>query len=262
MSQLLIGVVFAVGISLFSHRMRFLTADGAVAQCILGVILLGIGGWQWTVPMLLFFLSSSILSRIKKSKHPDIESRFSKTSTRDWVQVVANGGIAGGLVLVNFFTPDPLWYAAYAGSVAAVTADTWGTELGTLSRKRPLLITTLRPVDTGTSGAVSLAGLAAGVGGALLIFLATMMWYQPGYPSGFIPVVAGGFVGSLADSLMGATLQVQFRCGVCGMKVEKETHCDLATVRSGGFVPVTNDVVNFLASAVGGIAACLLFLVF
>ena len=59
MRQVMFAFPFAATISIVSHRLRFLTAGGAITQFALGWFLLGIGGWAWTVPILLFFVSCS-----------------------------------------------------------------------------------------------------------------------------------------------------------------------------------------------------------
>ena len=53
--------------------------------------------------------------------------------------------------------------------VATVNADTWATELGVLSKNKPIFILTGKPVTTGTSGAISLGGTIAGFVGAFFI---------------------------------------------------------------------------------------------
>lgn len=252
MNQLLVGAISAVAIAVFSFRMRFLTAGGALCQAALGFVLLGVGGWQWTIPILIFFLSSSILSRIHRHQRSRIESSFSKTSTRDAVQVLANGGVAGLCVLGNYLVPDAGWYVAYAGSTATVTADTWGTEVGTLFGGPPRLITNFRRVAPGRSGGLTVAGTLAGVIGAAAIFLSAFAWLTPDPLALLIPVVLGGVFGTLLDSLLGATIQVQFSCNICGGIVERTEHCGQFAVRVAGFRRMTNDMVNFAAAIFGG----------
>jgi len=104
---------------------------------------------------------------------------------------------------------------AYVGHYACCNGDTWASEIGVLSKSKPRLITTGQQVPAGTNGGVSLLGLAASLAGGLLIGLVFWASSQivctsntsvPQWPvillGGF-----GGLFGSLADSLLGATLQ-------------------------------------------------------
>lgn len=65
---LLMGSLYASMIAILSFHFRLLTTGGALAQWMLGTILLGVGGWQWTLPMLVFFVLSSLISRVEKSR--------------------------------------------------------------------------------------------------------------------------------------------------------------------------------------------------
>lgn len=60
----------------------------------------------------------------------------------------------------------------FIGALATMTADTWATELGTLSRIPPRLITTGRVIAAGSSGGVSVLDTLAAVAGGATIGLA------------------------------------------------------------------------------------------
>jgi len=103
--------------------------------------------------------------------------------------------------------------AAFVGHYSCCTADTWGSELGVLSTSKPILITTLRRVPTGTNGGISLFGTLAGVVGGLIIGIAfyltsalSVRSTEVQYPVILLGLISGVF-GSLVDSLLGATLQ-------------------------------------------------------
>ncbi len=180
---------------------------------------------------------------------------------RTHVQVLANSGVASALVLVHLwrvgwgvdswrgngegeYVPTSgsvagLILAGIVASYAAVAADTFSSELGILAKSSPRLIT--RPwvkVPRGTNGGVTAEGLAAGVLGALVVAMASVLvmpFRSGGNAAGLGPVgrvlMAGekvevyrrwtlrdkavwvlavtvwGALGSVLDSLLGAVLQ-------------------------------------------------------
>jgi uncharacterized membrane protein len=68
--------------------------------------------------------------------------------------------------------------------------------------------------------------------------------------------VAGGLAGSLFDSLLGATVQGIYFCERCGKETESPIHrCGQTTRLFRGWPWLNNDLVNLLASAVGGLVA-------
>lgn len=249
--QLLLGS-FLGGIAALSFfRLRLLSASGAVATFLLAAVIFGFGGWAWTVPVLCFFLLSSLLSRVGRQRKNRYELIFEKGSRRDYGQVFANGGMAGLLIIVYMFLGEPLIYPLYLTALAAATADTWATELGTLARQQPRLITTLRPVPAGTSGGITFAGLFSALAGALAIALSGFLYFPANY--GWLAVAAitiCGLLGSLIDSGLGATLQAQYRCESCRQITEKTVHCDGQSTRQiSGLSWMNNDLVNFISTA-------------
>ena len=141
-----------------------------------------------------------------------------------------------------------------AGSLAAAAADTWGTEIGTLSAQDPRLITSGRRVPAGTSGGVTAAGLTASAVGAIFVAAVAALLGWPG--SVARAALLGGITGALADSLLGALWQARRRCPVCNSPTERTVHgCGARTVHASGLSWLDNDGVNFLSGGVGaGIA--------
>jgi uncharacterized membrane protein len=144
--------------------------------------------------------------------------------------------------------------------MATVTADTWATELGTLSKRPPRLITTGQIVEVGSSGGVSGLGTAVSLAGGLLIGLTAAL--LTGQFSLALLGGLGGLAGSLFDSLLGATVQQIFYCDVCQKETEKKVHkCGHHTRPVRGWAWLNNDLVNLIASVVGGCTAVVLWLV-
>ncbi len=258
--QVLIGLACSGLIAVLSRKTALLTSTGAGAQFFLGWIIFGLGGWKWAVPILAFFASSSALSRVGMRRKASIEHRYAKVGGRDLWQVLANGGIAGAMVIAEFIDPSSLWYVAGLGSLAAANADTWGSEAGVLSHRAPFLLTSMRRVDPGTSGGVTLLGSAAGAVGGLVVAVSGLFWIDPlARARALWVVLVASILGALFDSLLGALVQAQYRCSLCCAMTERPVHCGRDAEHARGFRLITNDTVNLLCTAAGGATAVLLW---
>jgi uncharacterized protein (TIGR00297 family) len=247
------GGASAVAIAVLARSTRTLSNSGAVAGALVGTICIA-AGWSWGVLLISLFVSASALSRIGETqKAARTGSVVEKGGERDAAQVVANGGVFAAAALAQLVFPSPLWFAVGAGAVAASTADTWATEIGTLAARDPFSILSGRRVPAGTSGAITLIGCVAGAAGAL--FIAAEATFA-NWPVSFAAVAVGGITGALADSLMGATVQARRWCDLCAAPTERRVHgCGMPTRHSGGLERLDNDVVNAVCSAVGGLIA-------
>ena len=261
-----LGVAFGVVIAGLAWKAGALSRSGAIAAAISGGLIFGLGGLDWAILLLLFFISSSLLSHAFGRRKAALSEKFSKGHRRDWGQVLANGGLGAGLVVLGAISQEPgLWWAAFIGTMAAVNADTWATELGVLSPTAPRLVTTGEMVEKGTSGGVTILGSLASLAGAALIGLAAAA-LRPEMGIGLTVTMAlgGGMLGSLVDSVLGATLQAIYFCPACQKETERHpTHtCGTATQQVRGLSWLNNDWVNFLCALCGAGEAALLWLIF
>lgn len=252
--QLTIGLILAAIVAYSTFKLRFLSESGAVSTFILGTVVFGIGGWKFSVPILAFFILSSLLSKVGKQQKQKLALTYQKSSRRDLGQVIANGGIAGMLVIFwNFNHAEWIFYL-YLASLAAVTADTWATEIGFFSKTPPRFILNFKPVPSGTSGGLTILGTTASMLGAALIALSGwLMADAQKFHSGiFLAIVFAGLGASLFDSLLGATIQAHFKCPKCQKITEKKIHCDSnKTIHYSGWAWIDNDIVNMLAAIFG-----------
>ncbi len=262
--QIFNGFLFSTVISVAAWRLRSLSVSGAIAAAITGGVIFGLGGLPWAGLLIAFFVSSSLLSKIFKQKKTSMAEKFAKGNQRDWGQVAANGGMGLILVLIGAFLPAAAWvWAAYAGALATVNADTWATEIGVLKPNRPRLITTGQKVAPGTSGGVSVWGSLATLGGAALIGLAGVGFMAARWAF-LAAVILGGVCGAFFDSLLGATVQAIYFCPQCHKDTEQhpQHRCGNPTELQRGWPWLQNDLVNFLASAAGALIAAGVFLAF
>ena len=258
--QLIIGFILAANIAYLAQRMRSLNQSGAIAATIVGTVVFGMGGLQWAILLLIFFITSSALSRLFKKRKQGLDEKFSKGHQRDAGQVFGNGGLATAFVLVHFLYPEStVGWVGFAASLAAVNADTWATELGVLNPTSPRMITDLRKrVEKGTSGGVSLFGTFASLLGASAIALPAAV-FSNDLSLVFIIALAG-LAGSLFDSLIGATVQAMYYCPTDKKETEKHPlhTCGTETIHIRGWKWLNNDWVNFACGAFGIMIALLL----
>ncbi len=272
-----------------------MTPGGAIAAFVVGTLTFGSGGWAFTLVLLAFFIPSVALSRVGRARKKTLVD-IGKGGARDAWQVLANGGVATLCAVLSVFgfgawhaagatgsylmhaplqrmlmlpgSATAAWIAAFAGSYAAATADTWGTEIGTLAHGRPRSILTLRPIATGLSGGVTVAGTVAEVAGAAWIsvcaaaaLIAFVRWPTSGWSTAtfgaiVFPVGVGGVIGALVDSVLGATLQELRRCASCERTCETNPHvCGTPTSLVRGVPGFSNDLVNFAATLTGAAVA-------
>jgi uncharacterized protein (TIGR00297 family) len=252
--MIVIGTILAALVAVGSWKIKFLDPGGASLAFLMGSIIFGFGGWSFTFPILGFFILSSLLSKIGKSKKRQIEVSYQKTGIRDFQQALANGGVAMTIVLIVFFSGNESLYLVYLVSIAAATADTWGTELGIFSKSKPVLITNFKSVEPGTSGGITLMGSTAAVAGSMLIILIGSIYYELSFAQ-FIFLGLLGFTGSIVDSLLGATIQGQYICKACAKRTESKFHCNKEAKIIQGYRLVDNDFVNIFSIAFASIIA-------
>lgn len=228
-----LGAVAGVLCLAVAAQRRWLTPSGVVAALVTGAAL--IAGTHAAGPLLLvLFLSSSSLLGGIGSRPEAGPASGAADAPRTAGQVLANVAVPAVAALLaatgNFAGSG----SAIAGGIAAMTADTWATEVGAGLRAPARLITSLERVEPGESGGISLPGTLAGLSGAVAIALlaAALPRTAWGPTSGaeLMPVAAGGVCGLLTDSLLGATLERRWS-------------------------RLDNESVNFLASLTGAAAA-------
>ncbi|RKP39183.1 integral membrane protein DUF92-domain-containing protein, partial [Dimargaris cristalligena] len=270
-----------------SFRNRSLSVSGCIAAGLVGLGTFSNDLVVFTVTLLVFFLASSKLTRFQSERKRAIEAHHVEGGQRDMWQVFSNGWTGtllavlstyffAGRATVPFYgdTSAPgegalrrALLLAYVAHYACCNGDTWASELGTLHRAWPRLITTGRPVPSGTNGGVSSTGLLASLAGGTVIGLAanlalylqalyrftTTSELAMTYPSGTVGAfgvvllagVVGGLVGSLVDSLLGAVLQCSYVTSGGRVANRKTSSSDKWIA---GHDILNNNQVNFISS--------------
>lgn len=255
----LTGLALGIAAALIARRFRSLSGSGAVAAAACGTLCV-IAGWKWAALLIVYFAAASALSWAGKDEKEERSGGIvSKGGRRDATQVIANGGVysLAAALTVAISAPYLAWGAI--GALAAASSDTWATEIGVWLGGEPRLITNGTIVRSGTSGGVTGAGLLGAFSGAARIALCAML---VGFTGRGVVVAAlvGGFGGSLADSIAGATIQERRWCDECAEPTERTVHrCGSATRRVGGIIRIDNDVVNLVATCVGFLLGVIIY---
>jgi uncharacterized protein (TIGR00297 family) len=254
--RLILGMALAAAVVLLARRAGLLSVSGAAAAVTVGTIA-AVAGWTWAALLVAYFVVAVALTRYRAAaKVARTGAIVAKGGPRDAGQVVANGGVYAIAAGLGAVTGWPGWYTVGAAALAATTADTWATEIGTLSASPPRSIVGWRPVPPGTSGGVSATGSLAAVAGAAFVALAAVSAGWP--PAAAVGALVGGVGGATVDSVLGATVQSRRWCDACALPTEQGVHvCGSATRGVGGVRWIGNDSVNALSTAIGGLLALL-----
>ncbi len=233
-----------------AYRKKSVSPSGAVVGFILGAAIFLAGGFSGWIVLGVFFVSSTIVGKLTDSRKHRLAHIHEKGSTRDGMQAFSNAGPAALSMVGYLLTGQGVFLVGFLGSMATANGDTWSSELGVLSKKDPVSLLTLRRVVPGTSGAVSLLGFVASALGSLLIVVSAIGLYvfYGGFTPGTIALVfAGGIIGGLFDSLLGALLQGQYK-DLRGNYTEKPVSQGTKNTLVRGFPWMNNDLVNLISN--------------
>ena len=227
-----------LGIAWFLPK-KLLTPFGYLNALVLGVIVWGTLGWRGYLIVMLFFLLGSALTFV------GIEQKEAEGIAEERSGVRGAGNVWGSALtaticaIATLFYPFPikqLFILGYVASFCTKLADTTASEVGKAYGKTTYLITTLKPVPRGTEGAVSLEGTIAGI--LASVILAVIAWIIGLIsPLGVVWCIIAAFIATTIESLIGATLESRFEW-------------------------LTNDLVNFINTVIGAIAAIVLSSIF
>ncbi|PZC79554.1 transmembrane protein 19 [Helicoverpa zea] len=261
-------------IAVHGYRKKSITLNGAVLGCVFAFVLT-LSNYSFLVCLMTFFISSSKATKIRPHIKRKFEEDFKEGGQRNWVQVLCNAGMATQLALLYLldvgacelpidFVSDyrASWLSiGVLGVFSCCNGDTWASELGTVfSDSDPYLVTTFKKVPKGTNGGISVMGTLFSTVGGLVIGLSqylTIYYFSerslwtyapPQWPIIFFGAFAG-FLGSLIDSLMGATLQYS------GLDKDGKivSHSSLTVKHISGRNILDNHSVNLISTVIMGL---------
>jgi uncharacterized protein (TIGR00297 family) len=181
--------------------------SGMAGGLAVGILTWIFGGWRSFLILIAFFVLGSASTRLGRRRKERLGVAQEKKGARSARHAFANCGVGVYLALLcaTAAAPGP-FVLSFACAYATAAFDTVSSEIGQAYGGRPVLITTLRPVPIGTDGAVTWVGTLAGLAAAASVAGLAVALGLVG--AGAVPaVILAAFIGSSADSLLGATLE-------------------------------------------------------
>ena len=256
--ELLLSGLMVIIIPFLAYKKKaFTLAAASAAVALLAII--SLAGIRWLILIVLTFSLLIIAEKIvkKSTTNTCIDDISKKTGARDLVQLGANGGAALICVILFMWTKGQMFLCGYIAAIAEAFGDSMASSIGSTSHGKTINLSTLEEMPSGLSGGVSLRGSVACCLSCFLITLIALVlglqtWYQ--MLISFLCSSAGCFL----DSLMGATIQVKYKCGKCGKVTEKEIHCGGKAEIFSGKAFIDNDIVNISSNLFAATSTILL----
>ena len=261
--NVIISLIGSSTIALFGWKFKAISPNGTIATIILGTILGSSGNIAtWSV-IIFLFVSSFFIQLFKQiffSSSITIEQLIhEKKGPRDASQILANLLPAIICLLLYQQTNQVAFLIAYLTSIAGATADTWGSEIGVLSRKQPFDILRLKRTTTGMSGGISFLGTIAsflGSFGSIFTFYFFNLYLElPLATPDFKLVLTLGFLATFFDSFLGSAFQRAYTTSNNNL-TEQPGNNQLIK----GFSWFGNDLVNLLTNSFSPIVAYLIMI--
>ena len=212
-SDMVIPVIILCIIGVLAYKTKIVRGSGLWSGFIIGLTVWMAAGWKYFVISLTFFVLAGAATKYKYEQKRKRGVAEAKKGARGYGNVFGNGLVAMVCALLEGVFGGGYFLAGFLGAMASATSDTAGGEIGRLSRRPPVLITTFEVVEPGTEGGITPLGEAAELAIAGVIgLLGWILGLESGNFSGFklfLGIAAAGFVGANIDSVLGATCETK-----------------------------------------------------
>jgi len=213
-------VIVSFSLAFYANFSKVLDKGGSVLAFLICFISGVFGHWSWLLILLLFVGSSFLATRFAIVYKKALGVEESDEGTRGGSNVISNGILPPLIALAysfGFLSPEQA-LVAFTTSMAAASADTMASEIGVLSPSPVLITNPKKVVEPGVDGGISFEGLTASflssVSISMLAYAGFLVLIEENHAFSasielnylFISVFFG-FLGSVIDSFLGATLQ-------------------------------------------------------
>lgn len=200
---ILIGLA---GLALLAYSLRALDAWGASTSFVLGVVVAFAGGPTWVIVLVAFTGVGFVATRYGREEKHRRRVAEANDGERGARNVLANGAAPALAAVAALFLDSTASALAFTTAVAAHTADTLASEVGSLAPRVRRILPPFAQGQPGDNGCISTRGqIAAALGAAGIAAAAALLGIVP-LGLAWVAAVAG-WIGCQLDSILGATLE-------------------------------------------------------
>tara|TARA_B100000965_G_scaffold363785_1_gene346827 strand:- start:3423 stop:4172 length:750 start_codon:yes stop_codon:yes gene_type:complete len=223
----------------FGQKLPFLTKKGWIHAGVLGTLLLGSVGWKGWISVCVYLLLGTLVTKIGYKNKASRGIAEARGGLRGPENVWGSAATGCSLAILSCLFPEnlTLFMVGFASSFTAKLSDTFSSEIGKRFGKRTFLITSLKSVEPGTEGAISIEGSVAGLLGSLIMTVVMInLAIISGLSVAFI-VLLSGFLATIIESYIGAVAQNKINW-------------------------LTNELVNSIQTSISAMISIYLYLIF
>ena len=200
-----LAAVVTIVFTTVARWLRGVSISGAVAGAVICFLMYLTAGPKAVGALVLVFTLTWASTRFgysRKKRLGTAQNRQGRTAG----QVLANLGAATVCAVLSAKTANSIFLLGTVAALSEAAGDTVSSEVGQAESENARMITNMKSVPAGTSGAISVIGSASGIVSAVLVSLFAVL-------VGMIPTrwlgtsVLAATLGIVADSFLGATLE-------------------------------------------------------
>ena len=209
--ELAIVIVLPLLLALFAYKKNLMTPWATVTAYVLAEIIGLCTNIWWVIAFFMFPIVAFLATKWKLKEKMELGLQEGKKGERSVLNLMGVGVIPAAIAIVYAMTgsQQDLLAVAFLSALAVSTSDTVASETG-IWAKKTYMITTLKQIEPGPNGGVSLYGFGTSLLGTLLFALVAYVLIFQRFDLSILyslVIVTAGMVGNIMDSILGAVLE-------------------------------------------------------
>ena len=209
--ELAIVIVLPLLLALFAYKKNLMTPWATVTAYIIAEIIGLCTNIWWVVAFFMFPIVAFLATKWKLKEKMELGLQEGKKGERSVLNLLGVGVIPAAIAVVYAVSgsQQDLLAVAFLSALAVSTSDTVASETG-IWAKKTYMITTLKQIEPGPNGGVSLYGFGTSFLGTLLFAIVAYILIFQRFDLSILyafVIVTAGMVGNIMDSVLGAVLE-------------------------------------------------------